>query len=278
MRAVDSVDFALHQGDCFGLLGPNGAGKTTVIEVIEGILPPTTGEITYKGRPRGEDFYQEVGIQFQKTELPQFLTVRETLEMFRHLYERRTPLADLVSSCRLQEIMDRDNRKISGGQRQRLFLAMALANNPDLIFLDEPTTGLDPQSRHYLWEIIDRIKRAGKTIVLTTHYMEEAQLLCNRVAIMDQGRIIASGPPARLLQNHARETGLFLPRSLSAPERRALAGQWAERPNGTEIHTPDVDATLQILLASGEGLTGLSVRPPNLEDLFLQLTGRELRA
>jgi ABC-2 type transport system ATP-binding protein len=152
VKAVDGISFAIEPGICFGLLGPNGAGKTTAIEVIEGILDPTAGEIYYKGKKRGHSFKNEVGIQFQNTELPQYLTIKETLQTFRNLYDRKAELDYLIKTCRLEEILDRDNRKISGGQKQRLLLAMALANDPELIFLDEPTTGLDPQARRHLWD------------------------------------------------------------------------------------------------------------------------------
>ncbi|MDA8165671.1 MAG: ABC transporter ATP-binding protein [Desulfobacteraceae bacterium] len=277
IRAVDGIDLAIGPGTCFGLLGPNGAGKTTAIEVIEGILAPTAGKVLYKGAPRGPGFRQEIGIQFQRTELPQFLSVRETLAMFRNLYDRRTPLPELIAACRLEEILDRDNRMISGGQRQRLFLAMALANDPELIFLDEPTTGLDPQTRRYLWEIIDRIKKAGKTIVLTTHYIEEAQLLCDQVAIMDRGRIIALGTPAELVERYLTGAAIVLPVPVPPDRQPAIPGRWRQRQNRTEIHTDDVAASLRGLLAAEVDLSGLTVRAPNLEDLFLQLTGRELR-
>jgi ABC-2 type transport system ATP-binding protein len=277
-RAVDGIDLSIEQGSCFGLLGPNGAGKTTAIEVIEGILPPTSGEVLYKGNPLAGTFYQETGIQFQKTELPQYLTVRETLEMFRNLYKRRTPFADLVAVCRLEEILDRDNRRISGGQRQRLFLAMALSNDPDLIFLDEPTTGLDPQSRRYLWDIIDKIKAAGKTIILTTHYMEEAQLLCDLIAIMDRGQIISMGSPRELLAHYAGKTSIILPITLPEHQLLGVPGQVLQRPNRTEIHTTDLAGSIKGLLAVNVELAGMTVRAPNLEDLFLHLTGRELRA
>jgi ABC-2 type transport system ATP-binding protein len=275
--AVAGIDLVIEKGSCFGLLGPNGAGKTTAIEVIEGILPPTSGEVLYKERPRGRGFYQEIGIQFQKTELPQHLTVRETLEMFRNLYRRRTPMAELIAICRLEEILDRDNRRISGGQRQRLFLAMALSNEPELIFLDEPTTGLDPQARRHLWDIIDGIKAAGKTIILTTHYMEEAQLLCDQVAIMDQGRIIAMDSPRVLLAHFAEEMAIILPATIPGHQLLEVPGTLHQRQNRTEIHTGNVEGSLRALLAADIDLTGMTVRAPNLEDLFLDLTGRELR-
>ena len=195
VKAVDDVSFSIPYGICFGLLGPNAAGKTTTIEVIEGIQKPDRGIILYKGKHRDHHFKQEVGIQLQHTELQQYLTVKEILLTFRNLYSRRANLDELVSLCYLEEIVDRDNRKISGGQKQRLLLAIALANDPELLFLDEPTTGLDPQARRHVWDIVQSIKKKGKTIILTTHYMEEAQTLCDVVAIMDHGKIIAMDSP-----------------------------------------------------------------------------------
>jgi ABC-2 type transport system ATP-binding protein len=204
VRAVDGVSFSVPEGICFGLLGPNGAGKSTLIEVIEDVLRPTSGEVLYRGRQRDPRFRQEVGIQFQNTELPDALTVGETLELFRALYDRPARGTDrLVALCRLEDLIDRDNARLSGGQRQRLLLAIALVHDPALVFLDEPTTGLDPQARRHLWDVVRGMKAGGRTLVLTTHYMDEAQALCDRIAIMDQGRIILEGPPAELLRAHA---------------------------------------------------------------------------
>ncbi len=278
VRAVDGVSFAIDPGMCFGLLGPNGAGKTTTIEVIEGISPKTSGEVLYKGKPREARFREEVGIQLQTTELPQFLTVRESLEMFRNLYHRKADLDELIGACRLEEILDRDNRQISGGQKQRLLLAMALANDPELLFLDEPTTGLDPQARRYLWEIVTQIKSKNKTIVLTTHYMEEAQFLCDIVAIMDNGKIIAMGSPDELLKEHLQGAAIILPHDLPEKSLQNVPCKWFKVGDRIEIQTERVNDCMQILIAQGVDLTGMTVRSQNLEDLFLKLTGKEIRS
>jgi len=278
VRAVDDVSFAIQRGICFGLLGPNGAGKTTTIEVAEGILDPTAGEVLYKGAPRTSDFRQEVGIQFQNTELPQYLSVRETLELFRNLYDKKADLDYLVEICRLGEILERDNHKISGGQRQRLLLAMALANDPALVFLDEPTTGLDPQARRHLWEIVSRIRSENKTIVLTTHYMEEAQILCDVIAIMDHGRVIAMGTPEELLAIHCKGASILLPAGLDTGSLRGVSCRWYEVEDGIEIQTESLNDCIHALVERGVDLSGMSVRSQNLEDLFLKLTGSQLRS
>jgi len=203
--AVRGVSFDIHQGTCFGLLGPNGAGKTTTIEIMENILDPDKGEVVYRGAARTRQFNQEVGIQFQQTQLLGYLTVGETLKTFAAFYRAPLPMAEVMAMCRLEEIRDQMNDKISGGQRQRLLLGLALINDPVLIFLDEPSTGLDPQSRINVWHIIREIKSKGKTIVLTTHYMEEAHNLCDRVAIMDRGQIIEDGSPGDLIGAHCKD-------------------------------------------------------------------------
>ena len=212
VRAVDGVSFSIAEGQCFGLLGPNGAGKTTTVEMMEGILEPTSGEVLYRGEPLGAQFREEAGIQFQKTALQDFLTVRETLTLFSRLYPRRRDVDELIRTCALEQVASRDNRKLSGGQMQRLLLAIALVNDPRVLFLDEPTTGLDPQARHNFWELIRSIKAEGRTVMLTTHYMEEAYELCDVIAIMDRGRIIAEGSPSRLLEQHFDDVVLELPR------------------------------------------------------------------
>lgn len=278
VKAVDGVSFDIEPGICFGLLGPNGAGKTTSIEVIEGILKATSGEILYKGKPRGADFREEVGIQFQNTELPQFLTVRETLEMFRSLYSRRAEMDYLIESCNLAEILNQDNSKISGGQKQRLLLAMALANDPELIFLDEPTTGLDPQARRNLWEIVEKIKAMNKTVVLTTHYMEEAEILCERVAIMDHGKIIAIGSPNELLLKHAAGASVILHTESEKHKLDAFPFQTFSNNGYTEIQTDNLNSCLEALMERGIDLSRMTVRSQNLEDVFLKLTGTHLRS
>ena len=198
--AVNEVSFEVRAGICFGLLGPNGAGKTTTVEIMEGVTPATSGEVYYFGKPAGIKFREEAGIQFQNTALQDYLTVRESLEMFHSLYDRQADLEHIIRECSLEELVDRDNRKLSGGQRQRLFLAIALVNRPRLVFLDEPTTGLDPQARRNFWDLLNRIRSDGTTVILTTHYMDEAEILCDEIAIMDVGQIITQGSPADLLR------------------------------------------------------------------------------
>ena len=278
VKAVDGISFAIEPGICFGLLGPNGAGKTTAIEVIEGILLPTAGEIYYKGKRRGGSFKNEVGIQFQNTELPQFLTIRETLQTFRNLYDRKADLDYLIRTCRLEEILDRDNRKISGGQKQRLLLAMALANDPELIFLDEPTTGLDPQARRHLWEIVRQIKSIKKTMVLTTHYMEEAEILCDRIGIIDNGKIIAMGTPQGLLKEHSGGVTISIRVDLDDDLLKNLPCNWFRMQDRIQIQTSSPNDCLYRLVEMGVDLSTMNVRNQNLEDLFLKLTGHELRA
>lgn len=326
MRAVDGVSFRIGEGVCFGLLGPNGAGKTTTVEIMEGITKPDAGRVLYRGEPAGRRFREEAGIQFQNTALQDFLTVAETLDLFHALYGRRADIPAIVEACSLEELLERDTRKLSGGQRQRLLLAVALVNEPRILFLDEPTTGLDPQARRNFWDLVRRIKAGNTTILLTTHYMEEAYLLCDEIAIMDAGRIIAQGSPDRLLKDHYEDVILELPRedaarllrptavSVAVPAGRASAR--AERAAGPaaderaggggadpladamadllaglpgearvhatsgliEIATSDVNATLARLVERSVPLSRLRIRPRNLEDLFLELTGRELRA
>ncbi len=273
--AVDGVSFVVQAGRCFGLLGPNGAGKTTTIEIMEGILPATGGEVLYRGEVLGARFREEVGIQFQTTALQDFLKVRDQLQLFASFYPRGLPLAEVIETCALEQLLERDSRMLSGGQRQRLLLALALVNDPQILFLDEPTTGLDPQARRNFWELIERIKARGKTILLTTHYMEEAYLLCDEIAIMDHGKVIARGAPRVLLAEHYNESVLELPAE-DVPEQLPLP---VLRHNGrVELVTRDVNAALQELLAAGARLQHLQVRPRTLEDLFLHLTGKALRA
>ncbi|HPL19342.1 MAG TPA: ABC transporter ATP-binding protein, partial [Spirochaetota bacterium] len=219
-----------------------------------------------------------VGIQFQNTELPQFLTVKETLLTFRNLYDRRADLSYLIDTCRLEEILKRDNRKISGGQKQRLLLAMALANDPELLFLDEPTTGLDPQARRHLWDIVRRIKSMNRTIVLTTHYMEEAEILCDRIGIIDHGKIIAMGTPRGLLDEHCAGVTISLHAQIDDAVLADLPCRWFRTDNNVEIQTPSPNECLYRLVELGIDLSTMNVRNQNLEDLFLKMTGHELRA
>ena len=275
--AVDGISFALRQGICFGLLGPNGFGKTTTIEVIEDVIPPTAGEVFYKGAPRTPSFREEVGIQFQSTALLNFLTVRETLETFQSFFSKTATVEELVKLCRLAEFLDQYNDKISGGQRQRFLLALALINRPELLFLDEPSTGLDPQARRNLWDLIQGIKAEGKTLILTTHYMEEAQHLCDEVAIMDYGKIIAQGTPAELIHQYSRGITVVLPRHRFALKANRFPLPVREVKDTIEIKTDDVNQCLQQLISHGVDLSDITVRTPNLETVFLNLTGRKLR-
>lgn len=277
IAAVNGVSFAVEEGICFGLLGPNGAGKTTTIEVIEDVIPPTSGDIFYKGKPRSAAFKNEVGIQFQTTSLLSFLTVRETLATFKNLYRNTVEIDDLVALCRLDEFQHQYNDKISGGQRQRFLLSLALINRPDLLFLDEPSTGLDPQARRNLWDLIEGIKQEGKTIILTTHYMEEAQQLCDEIAIMDYGKIIARGTPRELIRQHSPEMTIVLPGQPPAGRLDDFPLPYQLVNNAVEIKTGDVNACLNLLLARGIDLSDLTVRSPSLETVFLNLTGRQLR-
>ncbi|HLY53353.1 MAG TPA: ABC transporter ATP-binding protein, partial [Steroidobacteraceae bacterium] len=275
--AVAGVSFSVPPGICFGLLGPNGAGKTTTVEIMEGILPPTAGEVRYRGEPLGARFREEAGILFQKTALQDFLTVRQCVALFRGLYAHGLEVDEVLRICALEKLAEREARKLSGGQQQRLLLGIALVNDPAVLFLDEPTTGLDPQARRNFWELVQSIKARRKTIILTTHYMEEAELLCDCVAIMDRGRIIAQGAPHRLLTQHFAEVLLELPRQDFPEAARSLPLKLFDTSDRVEITTHDLEGTLRSLLAAQVPLTHLRIRPPNLEDLFLELTGKELR-
>ena len=277
VTAVDGVSFSVPAGICFGLLGPNGAGKTTTIEIMEGILTATSGEVRYRGELLGPRFREEAGILFQKTALQDFLTVRQSLALFRGLYDRGLDVEEVIKLCALEKLAARDNRKLSGGQQQRLLLAIGLVNDPAILFLDEPTTGLDPQARRNFWELIQSIKARKKTIILTTHYMDEAELLCDEIAIMDRGRIIAQGRPRQLLQEHFEEVLLELPRQDFPDSARHLALKVIDSSDRVEIATQDLDSTLRTLIDAQVPLRHLRIRPPNLEDLFLELTGKELR-
>lgn len=278
--AVDNVSFLIKKGQCFGMLGPNGAGKTTTIEIMEGITQATSGKVLYKGEPLGQQFREQCGIQFQHTALQEFLTVRETLKLFAGLYPNSSDPAELIKRCNLDSFLDRDNRKLSGGQRQRMLLAIALINNPEIVFLDEPTTGLDPQARHNFWDLIKNVLSRGTTVILSTHYMEEAAELCDEIIIMDHGRIIAQGAPVQLLQQHFIERLVRIPeKQLTTAHIKALQQQYSlfQEKGWVEILTADVNKTMDYLLNEGVNLSFLQIRQRNLEDLFLELTGRDLR-
>jgi ABC-2 type transport system ATP-binding protein len=277
VQAVNGLSFSIPQGICFGLLGPNGAGKTTTIEIMEGITAATSGEVLYKGIANNPAFKQEAGIQFQSTALMDYLTVKEVLDLFSSFYAHTTPLNQLMQQCHLADFIDHQASKLSGGQRQRLLLALALVNDPDIIFLDEPTTGLDPQSRRNFWQLIEDIKRQGKTVVLTTHYMDEAEKLCDQLIIVDRGEIIAQGSPAELLDQHFQHVFVCLDRA-DIPHQ--ISGELSDSDENSEqitIESQSVEATLQTLIQANVKLGSLQVRNPTLDDLFLKLTGHNLR-
>jgi len=274
--AVNNISFSITKGHCFGLLGPNGAGKTTTIEMMEGIISPSSGKISYYGKEMSNDISQQIGIQFQHTALQDFLTVKETLNLFTSFYQQTIAHQDLIALCDLGDFLDRDNRLLSGGQRQRLLLALALINDPDIIFLDEPTTGLDPQARRNFWQLIKNIKARDKTVILTTHYMDEAEQLCDEVVIMDQGRIIEQGTPHQLLDKHFEEIFIYLPFNEISSDIIDKY-QWKVIGERVEITTQQVEQTLTLLMSENISLDGLHVKSANLDDLFLKLTGHSLR-
>ena len=276
LEAVAGVSFGIRAGTCFGLLGPNGAGKTTTIEIIEGIKRPSSGQILYQGKPRDRHFAEQAGIQFQNTALMDYLTVDDVLDLFACFYPRTVAREELVALCQLEEFRQREANKLSGGQKQRLLLALALINDPEIVFLDEPTTGLDPQSRRNFWQLIETIRGRGKTVILTTHYMDEAEYLCDELVIMDHGRIVAHGSPRALLEQHLPWRSVWLD-GVDNALATGLSGDVESHGDSLEIRTDSVDQTLQELLARRIDLSSLRVRNPTLEDLFIRLTGHTLR-
>lgn len=276
--AVNDVSFSIESGSCFGLLGPNGAGKSTTIEIMEGIIKPTSGSVIYKGKPTGKKFQQEAGVQFQSTALMDFITTREILVLFSRLYPKPLPIEELVQLCQLGEFLDQYATKLSGGQKQRLLLALALVNDPEILFLDEPTTGLDPQSRRNFWALIQSIKAQGKTVILTTHYMDEAELLCDYLVIMDHGKIIAEGKPCTLLEQHFSDRCLRINKSAIEPHLKKIQEPYKIVGDTVEITSQNLTASLTAIMAMEVEIESLQVSPRNLEDLFIKLTGRKLRA
>lgn len=275
--AVKDISFEIPKGYCFGLLGPNGAGKTTTVEIIEGIRQPSSGAILYNGKPRDNNFYEQIGIQFQSTALMDFLTTHEVLQLFSELYANPLPEQQLIELCQLSDFLDTYATRLSGGQRQRLLLAVAMINNPEILFLDEPTTGLDPQARRNFWQLIKDVKKQGKTVVLTTHYMEEAELLCDQLVIMDKGEIIADGTPAQLLRQHFGYHYVCIDNSAFTVAPELLNKPYHRENDWIAFETTSVEETLQHLMNLNIDLSSLKVRNPTLDDLFLKLTGHHLR-
>jgi ABC-2 type transport system ATP-binding protein len=288
--AVDALDLEVRAGECFGLLGPNGAGKTTTIEICEGLLTPDAGTVDVLGMQwatSGKALRSRLGIQLQETQLSEKLTVAETVKLFRSFYPAGRAVDEVIGLVQLDEKRRARVGTLSGGQKQRLAVACALVGDPDLLFLDEPTTGLDPQSRRQLWDIIDAFRSEGGTTVLTTHYMDEAERLCDRVAIVDHGRVIALGTPRELIASlgagHVIEFGVDGSRDIDEATLLHLAGvKSARRAGGSwALQVGAAHETIPVLLATltsrGVPLTELTTHSPTLEDVFVTLTGRSLR-
>jgi ABC-2 type transport system ATP-binding protein len=290
--AVDSLDLEVQPGECFGLLGPNGAGKTTTVEICEGLLPADAGEVRVLGRTwreAGADLRQRIGISLQETQFSEKLTVEETLRLFGSFYTRPRPVDAVLDAVQLGEKRRGRVGQLSGGQKQRLALACALIADPELFFLDEPTTGLDPQSRRQLWELIEGVKSEGKTVLLTTHYMEEAERLCDRVAVVDHGKVIALGTPRELVSRlGAQHVVEFRPDDgraarLTPADLSGLEGVLSVRPRddawlleSSHAHRT-IPALLGFLAARDIPLAELVTHRATLDDVFLHLTGRQLR-
>ena len=286
--AVDGLDLLIEEGECFALLGPNGAGKTTTVEIMQGILTPDSGTVTVLGlqwRRDAREIRQRMGTQLQETLLPEKLTVLEVLQMFRSFYSRGSDVESVLELVQLGEKRQARTKTLSGGQRQRLAVGTALVCDPDVLFLDEPTTGLDPQSRRQLWGVINDFKERGRTVVLTTHYMEEAQRLCDRVAVVDHGRLIALGSPASLIAQLDAEhiVEFAIDGEIEQAAFGGLPGVRAVRQeNGIvrlrvqRVHEA-VPALMALIAQRGADLTELTTHHATLEDVFIALTGRHLR-
>jgi ABC-2 type transport system ATP-binding protein len=288
VKAVDGVSFHVAAGEIFGLLGPNGAGKTTTVEMLEGLTRPDSGELRVLDldvREHARQIKRRIGVQLQTAALYPHLTVTELIELFGSFYPRKVPSARLIESLDLGEKRDALTRTLSGGQQQRLSVALALVNDPEVVFLDEPTTGLDPAARRSLWDLVGDLKRQGRAVLMTTHYMDEAETLCDRIAIMDHGRILDHGTVNELIGRRFHERAVQFDRLPGVDDVRLASITGVTRVKHeagvTLLFTSDVPATIASLLDLTESLGvepgGLLVRRATLEDVFLELTGRALR-
>ncbi len=288
--AVDGLDLEVRAGECFGLLGPNGAGKTTTVEMLEGLLKPDAGELEVLGMRWGADdraLRQRLGVQLQETQLAEKLTVEETLRLFRSFFDKGRSVDEVLGIVELEEKRSAWVSRLSGGQQQRLAVACALVSEPELLFLDEPTTGLDPQSRRQLWKLVLGFKASGRTVLFTTHYMDEAQRLCDRVAIIDHGRVIALGTPSQLISRLGAEHVVEIALEQDDPgideSLARVAGVQAVRheAEGIFLTVQEVHRTVPALLAAlrerQAELSRLTTHHATLEDVFVSLTGRHLR-
>ncbi len=288
--AVKGLDLSIPAGECFGLLGPNGAGKTTTVEILEGLLEPTSGSVQVLGQAWGSGgdpaLRQRIGITLQESRFQEKLSVLEILRLFRSFYRRGIPPEDALALVSLEEKADAWVRELSGGQRQRLALASALVGDPELLFLDEPTTGLDPQARRQVWEVVTRLKEKGATIVVTTHYMDEAEKLCDRVAVIDYGRVIALGSPRELIAKLGGEHVVEFSVANGSVALERLQGLDTVSAVLAETHgylltvgQPHLAIPSLLAFLAGESfeLNSLTTRHVNLEDVFVSLTGRHLR-
>jgi ABC-2 type transport system ATP-binding protein len=288
VHAVDGVTFEVGRGEVFGLLGPNGAGKTTTVEMLEGLRSPDGGSLEVLGidvAAHPDALQERIGVTLQTAELYPKLTVVEVLDLFRSFYKRSLPTQQLIDFLDLNDRRNGRTKELSGGQRQRLAVALALVNDPEVIFLDEPTTGLDPAARRSLWDLVEALKAQGKTILLTTHYMEEAETLCDRLAIMDHGKLIEMGTVREVVSRRFKERAVQFDRVEGLDDARlaAMTAVSSVKHDDGEVllYTSDVPATISELLAATEALGveahNLTVRRATLEDVFLDLTGRALR-
>jgi ABC-2 type transport system ATP-binding protein len=288
VEAVAGIDFDVAPGEIFGLLGPNGAGKTTTVEILEGLRSPDSGEVSVLGvdvTRAADELKPRIGVSLQTASLYPKLTVTEVIDLFRAFYPKARSTRDLIDALELGERQNAQTRELSGGQRQRLTVALALVNDPELVFLDEPTTGLDPAARRSLWDLIGGLRASGKSVLLTTHYMEEAELLCDRLAIMDHGKILEMGTVDELISKrfHERAVRVDPIPGVSTTELEALPAVVSVKADEREVllYTRDVGATIGALLdladARGVEPGNLAIRRATLEDVFLDLTGRALR-